>query len=42
MLGLLFKIISGIRDNGARASLLVRVKVYILGIDILAQWTFWE
>ena len=37
ILGTLFKIISGIRDTGARASSLVRVKVYILGLDILAQ-----
>ena len=36
-LGILFKIISGIQDNGARASSLVRVKIYILGIDILAR-----
>ena len=37
VLGILSKIISGIRDTGARDSSLVRVKVYILGIDILAQ-----
>ena len=37
ILGILFKIISGIQVNGARASSLVRIKIYILGIDILAQ-----
>ena len=37
ILGILFIIISGIQDNGARASSLVRVKIYNLGIDILAQ-----